>query len=647
LDARIFDPTLYLFSSYAVPTLVAMAAILLLGLFELLRDRVSFVSGSFFLVTLTVSIWLFATSLQYLSADEATALWWAKAAYIGIPFIAPATYGFTVAVLKISKRTVVGMSLGWAIGLVFCIATIRTDLLISGVYDYWWGYYGSYGPLGLPFIAFFSTMLVASMAHYFREYRNVAPSRHKMRIRALILAFAVGYAGSVDFIPTYGIPLYPFGYLAILGFVVLAARAIWAYRLVDITPAFAAEQTIETMSEGLLVLDREGVLRVINSTACQLFGYPREELLGKRVAETINGPFFKERVDELPRLGTIRDEEMEYRLPNGRQLILCFSASVMRDRSGEPLAIVCIARDITEQKRADAEIRNLNETLEQRVVERTAELQEAYGELEKEVGERKRAQDEAQAAVRAREVLMSVVSHDLRNLLSAINGSTILVRRVIERGQVSTDGREREEPGKVPAGLVRIESAAGRMNALIGELLDFAQGQAGRRLELLRKQTDLVALARQVAAEHRQYTELHHICVEAAVPELHGAWDPARLTRVLDNLVSNAVKYSPKGGEVRVHISREEAADGAEWAVLTVRDEGIGIPERDLPYIFGWFRRAANVPGQISGTGIGLASVLQIVEEHGGTVGVKSVEGDGSIFTVRLPVGARITNYEL
>jgi signal transduction histidine kinase len=185
------------------------------------------------------------------------------------------------------------------------------------------------------------------------------------------------------------------------------------------------------------------------------------------------------------------------------------------------------------------------------------------------------------------------------------------------------------------------------MNALIGELLDFAQGQAGRRLELLRKRTDLVALARQVAAEHQQYTELHRICVEATVPELHGTWDPARLTRALDNLVSNAVKYSPKGGEVRVDINREEGTGGAEWAVLTVRDEGIGIPERDLPYIFGWFRRAANVPGQISGTGIGLASVFQIVEAHGGTVGVKSVEGEGSVFTVRLPVGAGIMNYEL
>jgi two-component system CAI-1 autoinducer sensor kinase/phosphatase CqsS len=156
LDARIFDPAQYEFTFFAVPTLVAMAAVLLLGLFELLRDRVSFVSGSFFLVTLTVSIWLFATSLQYLSADEETALWWAKAAYVGIPFIAPATYMFTVAVLKISNRHVVGMGLGWVIGLFFCIAAIRTDLLISGLYDYWWGYYGSYGPLGLPFIAFFS-----------------------------------------------------------------------------------------------------------------------------------------------------------------------------------------------------------------------------------------------------------------------------------------------------------------------------------------------------------------------------------------------------------------------------------------------------------------------------------------------------------
>jgi signal transduction histidine kinase len=186
--------------------------------------------------------------------------------------------------------------------------------------------------------------------------------------------------------------------------------------------------------------------------------------------------------------------------------------------------------------------------------------------------------------------------------------------------------------------LNRIDSAAARMNAMIGELLDFGRGQAGQQLELLRRRTDLVALARQVASEHRHYLESHALHVESDVPELVGLWDPARLQRVLENLISNAVKYSPRGGDVWVHVSQEQTPEGECWAVLTVRDQGIGIPEHDLPHVFGWFRRAGNVTGRISGTGIGLASVIQVVEQHGGTVTVESKENEGSTFTVRLPV---------
>jgi signal transduction histidine kinase len=179
-----------------------------------------------------------------------------------------------------------------------------------------------------------------------------------------------------------------------------------------------------------------------------------------------------------------------------------------------------------------------------------------------------------------------------------------------------------------------IDNSPTRMTALIGELLDFGRGQAGQEIELVRRTTDLVALARQVVAEHQHYTERHTIKVEAEVPALEGLWDPARLHRVLDNLVSNAVKYSPRGGDVLVRV----APDGEEWAVLTVRDHGIGIPEDDLPDVFGWFRRAGNVTGRITGTGIGLASVALVVEQHGGSVTVESEENVGSTFTVRLPV---------
>jgi PAS domain-containing protein len=103
-----------------------------------------------------------------------------------------------------------------------------------------------------------------------------------------MLAFGIGYLGCVDFLAAYGIPLYPFGYLAILGFVVIAMRAILAYRLFDITAAFAANQIVNTMKDALVVLDHEGVVRLVNQAACKLFGYGKSDLVGRPVSSTID-----------------------------------------------------------------------------------------------------------------------------------------------------------------------------------------------------------------------------------------------------------------------------------------------------------------------------------------------------------------------
>ena len=107
---------------------------------------------------------------------------------------------------------------------------------------------------------------------------------------------------------------------------------------------------------------------------------------------------------------------------------------------------------------------------------------------------------------------------------------------------------------------------------------------------------------------------------------------------MLYNLLSNAIKYSPAGGEVRVGIRRERTSE-SDWAVVAVQDEGLGIPAAEVPRIFEGFHRASNVTGRIGGTGIGLATARQVVEQHGGTIGVETEEGRGSTFTVRLPLG--------
>jgi signal transduction histidine kinase len=180
-----------------------------------------------------------------------------------------------------------------------------------------------------------------------------------------------------------------------------------------------------------------------------------------------------------------------------------------------------------------------------------------------------------------------------------------------------------------------IEAAARRMVTLINDLSDVTRLQMGALLTLDRRPTDLIALARGVIGQ--QHDLDHRLMLETELENLVVTVDPNRIERVLDNLVGNALKYSPAGGTIVVRVARADDEDTAR-ALLVVQDAGLGIPAPDLPHIFERYYRAGNVRGRIAGTGIGLASVRQIVEQHGGAVAVESREGLGTTVTVRLPL---------
>jgi signal transduction histidine kinase len=171
------------------------------------------------------------------------------------------------------------------------------------------------------------------------------------------------------------------------------------------------------------------------------------------------------------------------------------------------------------------------------------------------------------------------------------------------------------------------------MAALINELLDAVHLQAGLQIELRRRPTDLANLALQVVTNHQQATEKHSLRFDGLQPGPIGEWDPDRLERVLDNIVSNAIKYSPNGGDILIEVARDRG-----WGVLSVQDHGVGIPTADLPHVFERYRRARNVSAKFAGTGLGLAGAKDLIELHGGSISVTSVEGGGSKFVVRLPL---------
>lgn len=235
-----------------------------------------------------------------------------------------------------------------------------------------------------------------------------------------------------------------------------------------------------------------------------------------------------------------------------------------------------------------------------------------------------RARAEAEAAVRARDIFFTVAAHELKTPLTSLLGQAqLLARRA---------ARESHLPPRDAHTVATIVAQARRLDTLVMAMLDIARIEQGQ-LRLDRAPLDVVELLRRVVAESQPTFERHALALEApGEPALVHA-DALRLEQVFQNLISNAVKYSSDGSPVTVRVE----ADGAEVCV-SVRDEGIGVPASALPKLFTRFYRAENVDERkISGMGIGLYVVREIVALHGGTVAVESEEARGSTFTVRLP----------
>jgi len=217
---------------------------------------------------------------------------------------------------------------------------------------------------------------------------------------------------------------------------------------------------------------------------------------------------------------------------------------------------------------------------------------------------------------------MRVLVHELKSPAAATKMMTELL---LDRRDLPDDVSRLHE---------RVASRMDEMLELISEILVLAKVKSGETMGEIAA-LDLAALTAEACEQYRPQAEQKGLVLDVDLPagELPIRIDVKGCGLVLSNLVSNAVKYTPSG-RVDVRLRREEG-----WAVLDVRDSGIGIPEKDLPKLFKEFYRATNAAKHgIGGSGVGLASIKNIVERFDGELGLRSVENEGSTFTVRLPV---------
>lgn len=353
----------------------------------------------------------------------------------------------------------------------------------------------------------------------------------------------------------------------------------------------------ERVGVGIAQADHKGRFVLVNPRMCDILGYSAEEfreLTWKQLTypEDLPHSLALLRMLEDPEAAAVSMQK-RYVRKDGAVVWANLSLTAMRNAAGQAVCFISVLQDITEQKRIEEE--------------------------------RSRLYQEAQEAIRARDVFLAVASHELKTPLTSL-------QLCLQQGLRGLRSLESAPPvcARVLTQLGLAEQQARRLRTLMDELLDVSR-LANRGVGLNLEQVDLAELARAVVAreEERAARAGSTLVLEARGP-VEGRWDASRLEQVLLNLLSNAIKF---GGGRPIEVKVE--AD-AEQARLSVRDQGIGISPEAQSRIFDRFERA--VPERhYGGLGLGLWLARQIVHAHGGALWVESAEGKGSTFHMRLP----------
>jgi signal transduction histidine kinase len=339
------------------------------------------------------------------------------------------------------------------------------------------------------------------------------------------------------------------------------------------------EAMLHSINDGVIAVNNEAKIILVNSAAERILNLPPfPQTDNRHVKEVIRNPDLANIFMKSLNANMNLDEEIDLAPPDKK--ILEVETSLIETDPGERIGIIAVIRDVT-----------------------------ALRELEQ-----------------AKSDFVSTVSHELRTPLTSIKAYTATLRR----RDVEFDDETRQEF------LAVVEEETDRLTRLISDLLDVSRIESGR-MELKRRAFDLSKLVRIIISKLQSQANKHSI--KLISPESIGPIyaDPDKIEQVFVNLVENAVKYSPAGGEITVTLEPLQ-----RWVECSVSDNGVGVPKEHLPHIFDKFHRVDNrATREIYGTGLGLYVSKSIVEAHGGTIWAESELGKGSTFRFNLPISSR------
>ncbi len=403
---------------------------------------------------------------------------------------------------------------------------------------------------------------------------------------------------------------------------------------------------VESAVDGIINIDQHGIIESVNPASCRLFGYSEDEMIGQSVNMLMPSPQQEEHdgyIKNYLNTGVKRiigiGREVKGVRKNGTTFP--FWLSVVEIIFEGVVSFTGFVHDITDLKNAESEVRRLNADLEKKVNERTEQLAEVVNQLlssnkllKNEIRERQAAEealnqnrDELLRALdRERELselksrFVALASHEFRTPLSTILSSASLVKRYAEMGNTE----------KQDFHLEKIRMGVNHLTGILDDFLNLSKLEEG--LVVSHPESfNLTDFTAEIADEMNGLTKPgQRILWTDRTDGREVSLDRRILKNVLYNLVSNALKYSDRDVQCRTGFN-------SGWLEIEVRDHGIGIPESDQKHMFDRFFRAKNAL-HIQGTGLGLNIVRRYLDLLGGDITFVSREGEGTTFTVRLPI---------
>ena len=392
----------------------------------------------------------------------------------------------------------------------------------------------------------------------------------------------------------------------------------------DITERKRAEETLRERERQMQALvtslddivfefDEHGTYLNVWTGDDRLLAQPRFELLGRRSIDVLgkeNGRPFIEAIERASKTGVSENIEYPLDVIGGRRWFVARISPIL-DTDGTHRTVSMLIRDITPRKQAEEELRSLNEKLEQRVSERTDQLNQTNVELER--------------ANRTKDEFLANMSHELRTPLNSILG---LSESLLEQRRGSLNEYQLKS-------LQMIEGSGNHLLELINDILDLSKIEAGK----------LVYYPQSVSIDELCKSSLAFIEEQAAKKSIEVMYvnqaqvsnifaDARRLKQILVNLLTNAVKFTADKGHVTLTVNTDLDQDLIQFSVM---DDGVGIAQKDLQKLFQPFVQVdSSLNRHYEGTGLGLALIQKLTDMHGGSVHVESEVGKGSCFTINL-----------